>query len=480
MPEIPLQPKVLRDPVHNLITLPAEDRELVLGLIDRPEFQRLRRIRQLGMSLLTYPGAEHSRWVHSLGVQHVARQMLDTLRDRFRDRSEYKEALGELEEHRREILIAALLHDVGHGPFSHLFEKAIQASKNPPDGYPKDHEGWSEQIIRECFGEYLGKKGVDVHVVTGLIDKKNRQHLLAKDFISGQLDADRMDYLLRDSRATGPKYGEFDLAWLLHALRIGKVHVRGQEEGVWRLCFDSGKAIHVVEEYIQAREFTYVQVYIHKTTRAYEAMLRNILGLAQSICQGDPKRAPQPCPAPLAKMLAGHPVETGEYLALDDFRLWSTFVDWSVALAGNDAHHKALRDKCARLVSRGKPYRSIDLDNRDKQDKALELVTGVKNTPLAFSCHRDAFTDVAYRNIFYRRSREDEEEEDRAIFFMEPDGQTRPAESLSEVIDAISKIETKIYRLYYDGDDGDMLDRLTKDGWLAELPRASVPEEERS
>lgn len=480
MSEFSLQPKVLRDPVHNLITLPPEDRELMLGLIDCPEFQRLRRIRQLGVSFLTYPGAEHSRWVHSLGVQHVARQMLDALRDRFRDRSEYKEALGELEEHRREILIAALLHDVGHGPFSHLFEKALPTPKEPPEGYPKDHEGWSERIIRECFGEYLRENGVDVDVVTGLIDKKNRQHLLAKDFIDSQLDADRMDYLLRDSRATGPKYGEFDLPWLLHALRIGKVHPRGQKGSVWRLCFDSRKAIHVVEEYIQAREFMYVQVYIHKTTRAYEAMLRNILGLAQSICQGDPKRAPRPCPKPLAKMLVGQPVKTKEYLALDDFRLWTTFTDWSVARARGDAQRKALRDKCARLVNRGKPYRSIDLDNHAKQDKALELVTDVKDTPLAFSCHRDAFTDVAYRGISYRRSRDDEEEEDRAIFFVEPDGQTRPAEWLSDVIDAISKIETKIYRLYYDEDDAGMIAKLREDGWLAEDASAKVAEEEPS
>jgi HD superfamily phosphohydrolase len=479
-PEPPLQPKVLQDPVHNLITLPAEDRELMLGLIDRPEFQRLRRIRQLGVSFLTYPGAEHSRWVHSLGVQHVARQMLDTLQNRFRDRSEYKEPLAELEKYRREILVAALLHDVGHGPFSHLFERAIPAPKNAPGDYPKDHEGWSERIIRECFAEDLVKKGINVEVVTGLIDKKNREHLLAKDFINSQLDADRMDYLLRDSRATGPKYGEFDLPWLLHALRIGKVRIRGQEEGVWRLCFDSHKAVHAVEEYIQAREFMYVQVYIHKTTRAYEAMLRNILELAQSICQGDPGRAPQPCPTTLAKMLAGQVVGTSEYRELDDFRLWSTFVDWSTAPDADDAQREALRGKCARLVNRRKPYRSIDLDNRDKQDKALELVTGVKDTPLALSCHRDAFTDVAYRNIFYRKSREDEEEEDRAIFFVEPDGQTRPAESLSPVIDAISKIETQIYRLYYDGEDADMIAKLRKDGWLAEDGSANMAKEEPS
>ena len=111
-----------------------------------------------------------------------------------------------------------------------------------------------------------------------------------------------------------------------------------------RLCFDSGKAIHVVEEYIQAREFMYVQVYVHKTTRAYEAMLRNALGLASAITDGDPSKAPAPCPPALAKVLARQAITTDEYLALDDFRLWCTFMDWAQLGDGND-------DRCARLRS---------------------------------------------------------------------------------------------------------------------------------
>ncbi|MCH9033490.1 MAG: HD domain-containing protein [Planctomycetes bacterium] len=460
------QPKVLRDPVHNLIAIPGEDRKLILGLLDRPEFQRLRRIRQLGVSLLIYPGAEHSRWAHSLGVQHVARRMLNTLRKRYRGRSEFKDALDELQQHRREILVAALLHDVGHGPFSHVFEKALPKVKDAPEGYPKDHEEWSERIIKECFAEYLTKNGVSVDVVAGLINKKNRKNLLAKDFISSQLDADRMDYLLRDSHATGAKYGEFDLEWLLHTLRIGKVAVRGEQEGRWRLCLDGEKATHAVEEYIQAREFMYVQVYIHKTSRAYEAMLRHILALAARICDADPDKAPQPCPPALAKMLACKAVTTQEYLSLDDFRLWTTFMDWTELDPGDNLHRKALRDKCRRLVHRGRPYRFIELDNRERQDKALELVTDLKTTEQEFSCYRDAFTDVAYRNVFYRKSREEEEQEDRAIFFIEPDGHTQPAEARSDVIRAISEIETKIYRLYYDDQDPEMMKRLSEDGWL--------------
>lgn len=459
-----LSAKILRDPVHNLIAIPVEDRELMLELIDSPEFQRLRRIRQLGLSFLVYPGAEHSRWVHGLGVQHLARQMLDALQARYGAKGEEYQ---ELKKHRRAILVAALLHDLGHGPFSHLFEKVLPPLRIPQRGYPVDHEEWTEQIIRNRFSDYLRRHDVDVDVVAGLINKKNRQNLLAKDFISSQLDADRMDYLLRDSRATGPKYGEFDLPWLLHSLRIGKVHVKGQEDGVWRLCFDSRKAIHVVEEYIQAREFMYVQVYVHKTTRAYEAMLRHVLGLAAMIANGDRQRVPQPCPPALAQMLAGEQVSFDDYLSLDDFRLWSMFADWAGRSPGTDPALKKLQEKCSRLVNRGRPYRTIELRDREQQDKALSLVTSLEkeDSLLRFSCHRDEFADVAYRNVFYRKSSREAAEEDRVIYFVEPGQEPQPAEGVSQGIKAISGIETQVYRLYYDHADEDMMRRLRDDGW---------------
>jgi HD superfamily phosphohydrolase len=458
------RPKVLRDPVHNLITLDGEEGALILGLLDRPEFQRLRRIRQMGLSFLTYPSAEHSRWVHSVGVYHIARRMLDVLRERHgSDSTEYQE----LKTMRREILVAALLHDIGHGPFSHLFEKAIKGPVGAPTGYPSKHEQWSQRIISERLGQFLQDNDVRVNLVSSLLDEKDRRYLLAKDFISSQLDADRMDYLLRDSKAVGAKYGEYDLEWLLHSVRIGKVQVRGQPQAVLRLCFDSRKAVHVVEEYIQAREFMYLQVYIHKTTRAYEALFKNILALAQRICDGDPAKAPQPCPLALAKMLARQPVSTDEYLSLDDFRIWTMLIDWSHPVESDSGDLARLRGKCVQLVNRQQPYKVIGLKSREMQDEALELITSLEGTPLGFSCHRDAFRDIAYRNVFYRKNPEDPEEEDRVIHFIDENGQTHPAEALSEVIDAISKIESKVYRLYYDEADKDLVAHLQAEEWLA-------------
>lgn len=465
---------IIRDSVHNLITFRGEEGAMIADLIDRPEFQRLRRIRQLGLGFMTYPGAEHSRWVHSLGVYHVARRMLDALRDRHGARSkEYKE----LSHLRKEILAAALLHDVGHGPFSHVFERAIHPPKNKLAGYPKDHEDWSQRIIHERLSGVLENHGVRVDVVVGLVDKTNRQHLLAKDFISSQLDADRIDYLLRDSHATGTKYGEFDLDWLLHSLRVGEVRVKGQRDSVRRLCFN-GKAIHAIEEYIQAREFMYVQVYIHKATRAYEALLTNILGLATAIADGDQARVPQPCPPALSKMLARSPVDTAEYLALDDFRLWCTLVDWSSLDGKGGDRIRRLAEMCKRLVNREEPYRTIELKDRSQQDKALALVTSLREQDLRFSCCRDAFTDLAYKNVLYRKSKEGEEQEDRAILVQDRNDRTHPVESESEVILAISRIETAIYRLYYDGTDEALVDRLKTNGWLAEDGVSETPKQE--
>lgn len=469
--------KVIRDPVHNLITLAGEEGELILALLGQPEFQRLRRIRQLGLASLVYPGAEHSRWAHSLGVCHLSGRMLDVLLRRYGKRSNEHRALAGV---RREIIAAALLHDVGHGPFSHVFERAIPSPKAPPKNYPKDHEGWSERIIRERFAAILKKHGVRVEVVTGLIDKADRENLLAKDFISSQLDADRMDYLLRDSRATGPKYGEFDVEWLLHSIRIGSVKVKGQGKPLLRLCFDSGKAVHVVEEYIQAREFMYVQVYTHKTTRAYEAMLKNILGLAAAITNGNVRRAPRPCPPALAKLLAREEVSTDEYLSLDDFRLWCTFLDWSQFASGRNKRFARLRALCDRLVNRRKPYRVFEFDvrheeGRQRYQRAIEIQAELENSAERHSLDLDSFADLAYRNLFYRTSSGAEEQEDRVIQLIDDGGRTHPAESLSDVIRAISTIETKIYRLYYDETDDAIVDRLRNEGWIKGKARSRIP-----
>ena len=203
--------KVIRDPVHGLISLRPDERYL-LELIDTPEFQRLRRIRQLGVSNITYPGAEHTRFAHSLGVMSFTGRILDHLKARYRS---HQEIFNLIEVHERTIKAAALLHDTGHGPFSHMMERSFKSTAS--------HEQRTVLIITDPaskVSQVLKNHGIDPDQVRAVIDGTFPVHFL-RDIVSSQLDADRMDYLLRDALMTGVEYGRYDAEWIIHALCLG-------------------------------------------------------------------------------------------------------------------------------------------------------------------------------------------------------------------------------------------------------------------
>ena len=245
--------RLYRDPVHNIITLDesAADDALLIGLIDTPEFQRLRNIKQLGLALYTFQGAEHSRFTHSLGVMHIMTRVLDQLQKRHRIKPEERVAAR----------TAALLHDIGHGPFSHVIEKVLH----------QRHERWSVRIIanrRTAINRRL--RSFDPHLperVIGLIEHRS-EPLWIGQLVSSPLDVDRFDYLLRDSLMTGVKYGNFDLEWIIHALEI--------DPTTGQLCVGD-RGLFAAEEYLQARYYMFRQVYFHRTLRAAEAVLMSTL-----------------------------------------------------------------------------------------------------------------------------------------------------------------------------------------------------------
>lgn len=230
-------PKVFRDPIHNLIRLGPEDR-WVLDLIDTKEFQRLRRIRQLGLAHFVYPGAEHTRFTHSLGVFNFARRIIQQLLQRHEADTDL---CRELREESTIIKAAALLHDVGHGPFSHVFERVFAEEESGL----KEHDDWTCDILRDPSTEIhkvLAKVCPDrIDDVCSLISDSGpvRRDLYVKDIVSSQLDADRMDYLLRDSLMTGSRYGQYDSEWVLNALAIGNLCVAGTSAK--KLCLDVSK-----------------------------------------------------------------------------------------------------------------------------------------------------------------------------------------------------------------------------------------------
>lgn len=237
------EPRVLRDPVHGYIHITSP---VIWRLLDTPEFQRLRRIRQLGGVFQLYHTAEHSRFSHSLGVYEIVRRMTEEVPDIGGSLSRQEKLV---------VLCAALLHDVGHGPYSHSFERLSHCS----------HEQMTVRLILE---------DTDIHTVLAEADPSLPAQVAAViqgtcpnpllcDLISSQLDADRMDYLLRDAYETGTSYGTFDLERILRCLRV--------KNG--RLCIkESG--MHSVEDYIMARYHMYWQVYLHPVARAYEVMLQ--------------------------------------------------------------------------------------------------------------------------------------------------------------------------------------------------------------
>ena len=236
--------KVLRDPVHGYIHI---DYEVIWQCVNSRWFQRLRRIRQLGGAYMVYHTADHTRFEHSLGVYEIVRRMVTEIPD-IRDALNVREKMT--------VMLAGLLHDIGHGPFSHAFEPVSGVS----------HEEMTCRIIEETeIAEILesAEEGL-AKDVADVIRHASRNPLLPQ-LISSQLDADRMDYLLRDAYFTGTKYGEFDLERIFRTMRVAGEKLVVKESGVY-----------AVENYIMARYHMYWQVYYHPVARSYEALIAKL------------------------------------------------------------------------------------------------------------------------------------------------------------------------------------------------------------
>jgi hypothetical protein len=339
-------PKIIRDPIHNIIEID----DYALQLIDTRTFQRLRRIRQLGLAWFVYPTAEHSRFTHSLGVYHLSKRLLNVLQSRLK-RDDVPDAsyVDKLDEDRRVLALSALLHDIGHGAFSHTLEKAIKEL-----GGNFNHEEYTKKIILEDaeINDILTR--IDEHLPSNIckvIDKEYENPIITM-LVSSQLDADRMDYLLRDSHMTGARYGSYDIEWILQHIYIRTITVETEEIGNMVIAIDLKKCLNTIEQYILGRFFMYKHVYNHRVVRGFECILR---GIFKRVLKEDHRLIG----VELLKGFSDNSLPLENFLDIDDFTVIEWFKNWY-----GETNDEVLKELLRRFFYRD-PLKAIDLIDVD-------------------------------------------------------------------------------------------------------------------
>jgi uncharacterized protein len=288
--------KILNDPIYGFITIPNP---LVYDLIQHPYFQRLRRISQMGLSYLVYPGAHHTRFHHALGCMHMMQKAIEVLRFK---------GIAISKEEENALLVAILLHDIGHGPFSHAMEHSIVENVN--------HEAISLLFMNQLNAEFNGQLSLAIQVFKGEYHRKFMLQL-----ISSQLDMDRMDYLKRDSFYTGVAEGNINSDRLIQMLNVVDDVLVMEEKGIYS-----------IEKFLMARRLMYWQAYLHKTSLVAELILMNVLKRAKELTL---KGTVLPSSSAL-QFFMQHKIELADFDAavldrfaqLDDFDIVSALKDW--------------------------------------------------------------------------------------------------------------------------------------------------------
>jgi len=418
---------VLRDPVHQLIVI---DSPVVERLLGSPALQRLRHVSQLGVNSLVFPGATHNRFSHSLGTYWVAKRIIRSLQDagQFDVKEVGKEWLEALE-------VAALLHDVGHGPFSHVWEHVSEKAL----GQKVTHEDMTVSIIQERFMDILGKdlKQRVIAILQGSLQGKKQ---FLRDIVKSQLDADRMDYLLRDAHYTGVRYGTYDLEWLLHSLRL--VEYRGKT----RLAVDFKKGLRAVEQFLLARFFMYHQVYFHRAVRAWEAALICLFKYLANFSPEERRRL-------LNNQVATAFNNPKDYHLLKEWHMWNAIEN----LSRNDDRRYENPIQLSRMIlDRQKPPFSalyIGDEGPGRFDSICNSLHQRKD--LHFDIHLDDCSTSIYKGILYyarkrhQKPEEEEAEEEEDIILVVERDEPKPIELVSPSILEHLQHKHRLPRLFW-------------------------------
>lgn len=396
--------KVFRDPLYGYIEV---DYKLISDLIDSKELQRLRRIRQLSGVSMVFQTAEHSRFTHALGAYHMANLVLRNV-----------EGIEVLTEYERIVfLCAALLHDVGHGPYSHAFENVLSTS----------HEEMTVKIILN--------KNTDVNKILSLYDglaldvasviSHGGKYPLIETFVSSQLDVDRMDFLSRDAYFTGATYGTIDMNRILRSMKIVDGNV---------LCRASG--VHSIESYLMSRYHMYFQVYYHPVSRSYELLLESIYERIKDLVNNNVE-----IDANIESFInvVKNNNDVDSYIELDD-----AYVNGFIKqlTKSNDPILYMLANR----FNNRQLFKYIDLANEPNMDRVNRIKQNAMNNEYGkYLCYQISVSAVAYLS--------GENKENKIIKIILPSGEIRDIEQYSNVINGLtSSSYKKIERLYYSGE----------------------------
>lgn len=452
----------IQDAVHGLMQFEGME-TVVIDILRTPELQRLRRIRQLGFTHFVFPGAEHSRLVHSLGTAYLAirfgRRLVSACQDFL------IEKLSPGPASIRDLAVAALCHDLGHGPLSHAWEREIVSDDYDVRKWAQKlglgsevdnfaHAQWHELVGHGLVAWPEGQLHQLLESHDAGFSDRVRSLLRGEYYIpylprllASDVDVDRADFLRRDTHQTGVAYGRYDLDWLISACTVGRT-----PEGALVVGFDRRKGLRVVEQFLIARRALYETVYFHRAVRSAEGMVALFLRRLKEVVRGTGPMAVSGFLKPYLSMISGEAIGQRDLLALDDFSLW-VLIETVVNTKGID---DTLRDLGQRILSRDlfkfvpcrsekiqeflqKPgahdqiYRAIQPFCRGKPSSYLVIDTG------RFSMFQEEKRQMSYFVSNNRQAEPVRDHRELRVYWQEPNDFVRLF-TLREAVDAVRRL----------------------------------------
>jgi len=449
-------PKVqrIRDPIHGLIVFDDEGLvdASVWALLNTPDVQRLRRIKQLGVSDFVFPSASHSRFSHSVGVFYNARRLVGIIKREIG----LKRAEGEFNETRAKVaLFAALLHDIGHGPFSHAFEearKALAAERTIDGGQRskiRNHESFTADMISDSSGEIhgiLSAAGVRAQDVADLVAAETPTDMYHA-IVSSSFDADRLDYLPRDRYMTGTGAGAIDLDWLMDNVRVAEIDFSPADadgsDPIYEYSFCLGhKARDAAEDFLLARYRLYTNVYLHKTTRGIEQLISAFFRFVARETAANGCVAGLPDQHPLVYFFSPGDESIGCYRCLDDTVVWGAI--HLVAANGKGA----AKSIAGRILNRERPI-CLDVQHAFPEDvEGQRRLKHALDAKFKSQLGENVFRDAAKLSIYGEIGADDGRAQKRLMIHL-PDRKLKEITDFKDATIAGSDQQRAFERYYF-------------------------------